>query len=50
MRNRLLDGGERIRKMRQNARVLIENRYDLYNVCLPSQVKLLKKTAADFMS
>lgn len=45
-----LDGGERIRKMRQNARVLIENRYDLYNVCLPSQVKLLKKTAADFTS
>lgn len=45
-----LDGGERIREMRQNARMLIESKYDLYDVCLPSQVRLLKRTAEEFMS
>jgi glycosyltransferase involved in cell wall biosynthesis len=40
-----LDGGEKIREMRQNARTLIESKYDLYDVCLPKQLRLLQETA-----
>jgi glycosyltransferase involved in cell wall biosynthesis len=40
-----LDGGQRIRSLRENARETVRATYDLHNVCLPSQLALIEQSA-----